>query len=794
MKYFIVIFYFYASWCMAITIKGRVIDKSTGKPLPQANVQFLISKRGTTTDEQGHFIQSLPQVSSDTLYVQFIGYEPARMTISSDLPDSTFVIALTPGILKMEEIKVFASRTDSIPDLYRMDPAAIQMDWAELRAMPVTIQADLFRALRAIPGVSAANEAKPQFSVRGGDPDQNLVLLDGMTIYYPYHLFGLASAFAMDMIDKVYFSGGGFSAAYGDRLSAVLDIQSKTPDDRFVNRIDINLLGIDLTFGKQFDQRYSLLASGRLSFFELAKFVRVDVPYHYYDSYLKFSDTQLNYDVMFFQNQDAFSLDKTDSQYLISATSQDRTKFELTTRDNLSWTNRSIGVHWQYEKEPLAFDFELFHSQYANSALKEKSADFPEPLDSSFLTGKNRVVSDIYIYNEENASKITNRFSDWTFKVDATKQSFKALVRFGGQLARYSLNYGWDGPYEPNYDKIMLFFDYADIDQFAYRKNLFSFSGYIERESVWNPFLMRYGLRMTKWSAFKAPAIDPRIAIKWKNLKTTDITLGVGRTSQGLSSALEQGFITFLDLFLSPDAKPETANYAFLSASIVLPEDYKISSMLYVKSMHDLLTSTTPAPQFISSSGKAWGMELSYEGKLFGFHLLSHYTWSHSWRTNETGRYDTNFDHRHQFQLTGKRKLGKKIGFSFHFIAYTGQPYNPLEYHAIRPDYLVYDPFSPYENIFDHGSYSVHVPRGRIRYPPYHRLDISFFQEIQKKGFHFSPYLSVRNIYNRKNVLFYQDVIWSPKVVQGESGFIPRIERDAFSIGILPTLGIRMAF
>jgi len=272
------------------------------------------------------------------------------------------------------------------------------------------------------------------------------------------------------------------------------------------------------------------------------------------------------------------------------------------------------------------------------------------------------------------------------------------------------------------------------------------------------------------------------------------INMAYGYYSQGISTALEEGLIGFLELYfpVNSSKRIETAHHYIGSLSWNPSPKTKMTITGYYKKFSGLLKSTGSSPLFAQTPGQAKGIEFELETSLFGFSGWCTYTWAHSNRTYNSITYDTNFDQRHRFQIFAKRSLKYDFLISGFWEFYTGQPYDPANYFALIPEIIFPRSSRSWKQIWYQGI-STDVPRGRVRYPLYHRLDLKIMKIIQGKRFTFAPYISIRNVYNRANPLFYKRIEFdadfeNDKIVNG------RIKRDAYIISILPTVGFRFGF
>ena len=212
------------SQLIGMSISGFVRDKSTGEPLPYTNVVILEDQMGTSADVSGYYI--LPKITSGnyTLRFMMIGYKTVEKKIEITTQNIRIDLELEPAAIDLEQVTVSAER---MRFENRVDVSRVNLTNQEIRRAPAFIEADVFRTLQLLPSVSSSNDFNAALIVRGGSPDENLILLDGTEIYNPYHIGGVFSTFNADMISDSEFLAGGFPSNYGGRLSSVLNITAR---------------------------------------------------------------------------------------------------------------------------------------------------------------------------------------------------------------------------------------------------------------------------------------------------------------------------------------------------------------------------------------------------------------------------------------------------------------------------------------------------------------------------------------------------------------------------------------
>jgi len=207
-------------------LRGTITDAESGETIPGANVVLPATGDGVAADADGRYTL---RAEPGATVVQFsaVGYESAvrEVTLTAAQP-KTLDIALTPDVVALEQVEVAASRRQPLRDTR---PSITAVSPEQVQALPGAAE-DVLRSLQTTPGVLAANDFSSQLIVRGGGPDQNLIILDDVEVFNPYRLYGVVSMFNPATVSNLTLYTGGFPARYGDRLSAALDVQSRDGD------------------------------------------------------------------------------------------------------------------------------------------------------------------------------------------------------------------------------------------------------------------------------------------------------------------------------------------------------------------------------------------------------------------------------------------------------------------------------------------------------------------------------------------------------------------------------------
>ncbi|MBT5354862.1 MAG: TonB-dependent receptor, partial [Flavobacteriales bacterium] len=293
-KYFLLIsflFFIVSSLAQTGTIRGFVSDKNTGEAIMFCNVTIDGTSQGSQTDLNGMYTLSKIPVGKHKIVVTFIGYKKLTQDISLNKGQIlTLKFELESSTVNIGEVEISAERQEMKTDV---KAASIKITNEDLNLVPtIGGEADLAQYMQIIPGVIFTGDQGGQLYIRGGSPVQNKVLLDGMTIYSPFHSIGLFSVFDADIIKTTDVYTGGFSAEYGGRVSSIMDIKTKDGNKkRLQGKLSSNTFGSKLLVEGPLKKGggTTFLFSGKTSYLDETSeaLYNFSMPYSYTDLYGK---------------------------------------------------------------------------------------------------------------------------------------------------------------------------------------------------------------------------------------------------------------------------------------------------------------------------------------------------------------------------------------------------------------------------------------------------------------------------------------------------------------------------
>ena len=407
------------------TISGFVSDNDNGERLIGATVVVVEENVGTVTNNYGFFSLTLP---ADTLLIRvsYIGYDSQFFEIVLD-EDVRLDVSLEPEAISLEGVEVVAERAADIVESTQMGTVSLPI--SKIKQIPALLgESDVLKALQLMPGVQSGNEGSSGLYVRGGGPDQNLILLDGAPVYNASHVFGFFSVFNSDALQHVQLTKGGFPARYGGRLSSVLDISMKEGNlKKFEADGALGLIFSKLTLqGPLVKNKMSFLISGRRTYVDvLARpFLRrdtgTDAVFYFGDLNAKFNyiaSPRDRFYVSFYSGTDAFGSGYTEDLGGGQSESSDA---------RLDWGNITGTVRWNH-----LFSDKLF----ANSTVTYSRYKFDTSITVDELFAGDSTASTSVRYH--------SGIDDVSAKIDFDYlPAPNHAVRFGGMAVQHQFNPG----------------------------------------------------------------------------------------------------------------------------------------------------------------------------------------------------------------------------------------------------------------------------------------------------------------------------------------------------------------
>ncbi len=724
-----------------VSISGYVSDAENGEALIQATIAVQELTTGTYTNTYGFYSLTLPP-GTYTLEYRYLGYETMTLTIELDSSITQDIELPVKGITAAEVV-IEAEAADE--NIKQVEMSTVKLDIKEISRMPQLLgEIDIIRSIQLLPGVSTVGEGASGFNVRGGNVDQNLILLDEAPVYNSSHLLGFFSVFNADAVRDLQIYKGGIPARYGGRLSSVLDVRQKEGNKkRFAGTGGIGLISSRLMLeGPIAKDKASFMVAGRRS---------------YLDLFLKLSsDEEIRSNVLFFYDLNAkvnYEIGEKDRIYLSAYLGDDVFRFEDDFR--IQWGNQTATFRWNHIfGEKVFSNFTAVYSNYRYRLGVPDEPDNRDPFDWTSNIYNYSLKGDLGWYLTPNftlelgASTILYRFhpGEVNFLGDTTNfEDFEidhehalesglylsAEQKIGSKLTlQYGLRYS-------SFQNIGSGEVYVyENDNPDSRTNIIDTIFYDNMETIrsfdgWEPrFSLNY--LIDEKQSIKASYNRIRQYIHLVSNTTAATPLDVWRPSGAYiePATVDQWAVGYFRNFF--DNTYETSFEVF----------YKdFDDILDYKDGAELLFNETLETELLSGRGRAYGAELlirKNKGKFTGW---LGYTLSRTERQvdgiNNNEFYPSNYDKLHDISLVLSYQLNPKWDFSTNFAYMSGRA---VTYPNAR---YFYENFSPPN--FDN--------RNGARTPAYHRIDLAANWDLTKpdKKFENSLSFGIYNAYGRRN-------------------------------------------
>lgn len=712
------------------TLSGYITDSGSGEGLISANIYVAELETGTTSNEYGFYSITIPK-GKYTITFSYAGFK--KETLSIDLKYSVNSnIELTQNSFEINEVVVEGKKGDYNVKSTEMGTTEIVPQ--ELQSVPVILgEADILKTMQLLPGISQAGDGNSGYFVRGGNTDQNLILLDEATVYNASHLFGFFSVFNSDAIKNAKIIKGSMPAEYGGRISSVLDIKMKegsNKDWRFTGGIGLISSRLSIE-GPIITDKASFLISGRRTYADI--FIPLAGDKALTDSKLYFYDLNLKAN---------YRLSNTDKFYLSGYFGRDVLGFS--DQFGFDWGNITGTLRWNHLfGEKLFSNTSLIFSDY-NYVVSIMSGDNDFQITSG-IRDVNFKSDFQYFFSSENLFQFGFIGFYHTFlpgeieSAGGNVNSFKVDNKYGLELAAYishetnlthriKLNYG------------LRYSTYLHLGP----GKVYNFN---EDNFIINTKEYESGKIIGSYGGF-----EPRFSATFLLDETSSIKTAFSRNYQYIHLLSTSTTSTPIDVWLPTTdiVKPEIANQVSLGYFKNFNENqFETSVEMYYKNLEnqieyengaDIYFNDQIESQLVFGKGRAYGIEL-YLKKNFG-NLTGwiSYTISKTDREfpniNNGKSFSARQDRTHDFSLTAIYKLSKTWTLSANWMYYTGD--------------AVTFPSGKY--IVDGNVLNLYTERNGYRMPDYHRLDVGATWILSKSNTsEKSLTFSLFNAYNRKN-------------------------------------------
>ena len=723
------------------TISGYV-KNSSGEELIGATIYIRDLETGTVTNVYGFYSITLPE-GKHSLEYSYIGHETLLKEINLN-ENKRIDISLFEASETLEEVVVTAERKND--NIVRTEMSTMKLQAIEIKKIPALFgEIDVIKTLQLLPGIQSTGEGFSGFTVRGGSPDQNLILFDEATVYNASHLMGFFSVFNNDAIKDLKIYKGDIPAQYGGRLSSLLDIRMKEGNQKgFEATGGLGTISSRLTLeGPIIEDKWSVLISGRRTYVDILLLLSSDdatksTKLYFYDLNLK-----TNYKI-------------NDKNRVFVSGYFGRDVLKLSDLFSFDWGNYTLTTRWNHLfTEKLFSNFSLIYSKYD---YKMESGDenlgfewFSNLEDFKFKADLN------YFPNPKNNIKFGLEVIHHHFIPGVARSSFSLSDNTIRMPESYALEYGL---YLSNEHKLL---DNLTLN-YGLRWSLFQNMGDATSYNFDDNYEKIDSTVYDRWEIYNTfSGLEPRLSLNYTLNQKSSIKASYSRTLQYVHLASNSTAGSPLDVWVpsSPNIDPQLADQVALGYfRNFLDNKIETSVEVYYKEMQNQIDFKDFAELTLNAEyesefriGEAWSYGAEFlirkqQGKLTGW--IS-YTLSKTERKipeiNDGKIYVSSYDRPHSISIVGSYDLGKRWNFAATWVYASGTP--------------VTFPTGRYEQ--GNMIVPIYSERNGYRMPDYHRMDLSITlksKEKPNKRLSSELNLSIYNVYNRHNpwmIIFSED-------------------------------------
>ncbi len=734
------------------TLSGELRDSSNGETLIGAVVKIIETNKAISTNTYGYFALTLPP-GNYTVQITYLGFQTKILKVNLD-KDTKLNLKLSQKSITGKEVVIKGERADK--NVRSTEMSTVELSGEKVKQLPVIFgEPDILKAITLLPGIKSGGEGGTGFYVRGGGPDQNLILMDEAVVYNPSHLFGFLSVFNTDAVKNLEVIKGGMPANYGGRLSSILNVTMREGNNQ---KYEFNG-GVGLIAS-----RFSAegpIKKGKSSFLIAARRTYIDVlaqpflpksaqgnAYYFYDINLKMN----------------WQLGAKDKLYFSGYFGRDILDFQSPTNKsvnlNFGWGNSTATLRWNHVFKPKLFSntsiiynrYDLFNDfKFGANGFSVRSGLYDWNLKSDFTwfaADKHLVKFGFnYIFHTFTPGIASGALGTIKIDEEISKQyahEFAIYAQDEWQISqRWSANAGL---------RAVAFNRVGPYTQEIYNED-----NQKTGESI------KYGVNESM--AFY-PRLEPRLNVNYLINEESSIKASYTKTYQFVHLATTSGAQFPVDLWVPSSAKvkPQEANQVAIGYfRNFMNNRYEASAEAYYKVMDNqiefkpfsqLFFNANLENEMVFGQGKAYGLELFLKKKVGRLNGWIGYTWSRAYRQfdqlNYGEAYFFRYDRTHDMSLVLSYTFNKKWTGTFVFVYGTGNAVSlPVGRYPYRIGYDAEknEPKFTFIDVYD--------KINTYRLPAYHRADISFVYTHKKtKNWESNWNFSIYNIYNRANPYF----------------------------------------
>jgi hypothetical protein len=762
-----------------LAVSGYIVDAISKETLIGAIVGVDGTSRAVASDSYGYFQMVGLKSGRYKLVFSFVGYEQTSLNIilsdrSLVLPD----VAMQPKITELGEVSIIGAKPDAPADR-EVETSMIELSAKSIQSIP-TAGSDVFSAIKYLPGIDRTEPYSPLFTVRGGEPGENAVMLDGVMIYNPYHASISSGIFNTQIIKSVDMLVGGFGAEYGGRNSSVMYITTKDGNSSELHgEIEPSTFHSKVFLEFPVGQNGSAIVAGRYFYDIFSEFIFQSRSY-FYDfnvSYTQRLNAKNRLSFKYFQSYDRMNVNmNTFYRYLgntIGLDIYDNFNFQLTNH----WTNRALTLIHKWVVNPRIY----IRSQAYYSA--HSSVDY-SGVDFQFDVGEEDM--DTLRFHLMTSSNFTNHIDDLTAKTQINMM----LTKFN----TFTLGADFSQYWFENTAQI------NEIDQGSLTRSPSQWAVFAEDKIEMGPVIIRPGVRLTQYDNkpwYYEPRVNAvvslpaklRLRAAWGTYYQYVISMNTNEVE--MNQAVDY-------YFPLSSYKPSKSVHYIAAIDRQLNEQSTLSLDVYYKDIQRIYTFDinqadiaviTLSDKLQQGSGTAYGAELMLRG---AYKNLSGWcSYGLSWASrkypylNNGNPYPYDYNRRHTVKLVTNYFITKTLEYNVSFTYLSGT-YRSIE--QVRQDYYYYDPQNEQLSLFP---IWISNEKNNAKMPPLINLDMSIRKRLRTGfGKQLSDILHARESYltvTIRNLTFFRrniDYYFPMEIPKWEGKYV------AIGTNYLPTMGL----
>jgi hypothetical protein len=768
------------------TLSGKIVDINTGEALPFASAGILNTSVTAITNTDGYFTLLKIPADTCTIIFSYMGYKTRKIFLSPETSKNNLKVELLPSNTNLHALEVKGEKVE----LMRVSSeiSTVKLSPQKVATLPNVGEKDIMRSFQLMPGVSSSNETSSGLYVRGGTPDQNLILYDGFTVYQVDHLYGFFSAFNSNAIKDIQLYKGGFEAKFGGRLSSVTEITAKEGNQKKFNMGgDLSLMSANAYIEIPMGEKITFFAAGRKSYkgplynkifkefnkqgtetesststdSHMPQGMETTVTSFFYDLNSKLTYKPNSKDIIsvsFYNGTD--KLDNSRKMSTPSFLQNQGIDLSSTTSDLTKYGNLGGAIRWSRKWNNKIYGNSLisYSNYYSN---RDRSGDMafkgPGGDNSSVKTG-----------TLEN-----NNLKDYSFKSDYQWDILKENKLEFGAFATYN--------------DIHYSFSQNDTSTYLNRQDYGLIAGTFVQDNIKffdSKLTLMPGVRFTDFSVTNKVYSEPRFAINYDLTDKIKLKFATGKYYQFVNRVVREDIMTgSRDFWILSDGNNVPVGEAlhYIVGTSYETKNYLYSVEAYYKDLKGLTEYSIRfkpkmggggySENFFNGTGTAKGIEFLAQkksGKLNGWVSYTLGQSLNNFPVYSSDPFPASQDVTHEFKIVSMYKW-RRWDFSATWVYATGRPYTA--------------PNGGYQLTLLDGTSSDYFTVGEknsLRLPDYHRMDIAanfnFFNSKNKAVGYIG--FSIFNVYARKNVWYKEYTIVEGNVIETNInylGFTPNV-------------------